>query len=147
MTKSMEGKTEYDHINDKINLFLSGIVSRSGDQFDQSTWETYYGSVITHSSLTEPRRDLEQSNGRDTLTLFNYSPETGELRLNTDAEFPDEGTGAIVFDDGFAVVRTPWEDVYTAELTTLEHLTVAFLSERHLEAVRSVHPIAGGNRT
>ena len=142
----MRNKTEYEHIRDKIDMFLSGIVSRGGNQFDQLKWEKYYDSVITHSSVTEPRRNGGQSNGRDAATLCNYTPETGELRLNTGAEFPDEGTGVIVFEDGFAVVRTPWGNVCTAELTTLEHLTVAFLSERYLEAVRSYHPTAGGNR-
>jgi len=142
----VSNETESARLRGLINGFLFGIASRADTQFEDTIWESHYGSVITHCSFptypsTEARRNDERAIG-----LGTYNHETGESTLDVGSNFPTDRPGAVVFDDGNAAIRTNWGKECTVNLTSLEHGIIGFLSERHLQSVRKSHGRVEGDR-
>jgi hypothetical protein len=142
----MTDETEAAHLRGLINGFLFGIASRADTPFEDAQWESHYGSVITHCSFPTYPSMKARRNGERELVLGTYNHETGESILSADSDFPDDRPGAVVFDDGVAVIRTNWGDNYCVNLSPLEHGIVGFLSERHLQAVRRSHQRVEGDK-
>lgn len=142
----MTDETEAAYLRGQIDGFLFGIASRADTQFEDSLWESHYGTVITHCSFPTYPSEKACRNEERELVFSTYNHKAGESTLDAGADFPDDRPGAVVFDDGIAAIRTNWGKDCTVDLTSFEHGIVGFLSERHLQAVRKSHQRVEGDK-
>jgi len=136
----MDAQTKAIRIRGKIEGFLFGMVSRSDTQFDESVWESHYGSVMLYCSF--PLRRKEQVPDTDVATYITgkFDHETEESIMGHDVVFPENEPGAIVFEDGIAAVRTDWGESCTIELSNQEFLAVAHLVGCLFTTLRNADP-------
>lgn len=136
----MNAQTKAIRIRGKVEGFLFGIVSRLDTEFDESVWESHYGSVMLYCSFPLYREQKAPDTDQATHIIGKFDHETDESIMGHDVTFPDSEPGAIVFEDGTAAVQTDRGQNYTIELSNQEFLTVAHLVGCLFTTLRNADP-------
>jgi hypothetical protein len=136
----MDGQFKAIRIRGKIEGFLFGIVSRLDTQFDESVWQSHYGSVMLYCSFPLYRKERAPRNSGGEYITGKFNHETQESIMGHDIEFPEGASGAIVFEDGIAAIRTDRGEGYIIELSNREFLTVSHLVGCLFTTLRNADP-------
>lgn len=135
----MDGQFKAIRIRGKIEGFLFGIVSRLDTQFDEAVWESHYGSVMLYCSFPLYRKGRVPRHSGEEYITGKFNHETQESIMGYDIGFPEGPSGAIVFEDGVAAIRTDEDIRCTIQLSARELLMVAILVDRLFVTLRNDH--------
>ena len=136
----MDGQFKAIRIRGKIEGFLFGIVSRLDTQFDESVWQSHYGSVMLYCSFPLYRKERAPDTNKTAYITGRFDHEIDESIMDHDIPFPETASGAIVFEDGIAAIQTDRREGYIIELSNREFLTVSHLVGCLFTTLRNADP-------